>query len=154
MCLLDLLFVYRTDRDKRRRQEGRRSHSAKTRREKFVCPKPEPDRNPGVVGGGWVHRQVVAACRWPVPSGQATIERERERGNQRKEQKGERTSPKILQTEPIGKNHATRHLNTQGRPRRNSEFVRQELYRQNPKPRRTLSETAKREGTGIPTKGR
>ena len=71
LCLSD-----RQRREKKTR-EKRGSQSAKTEREKFACPKPEPDKNPGVVGGGWVHRQVVATCRWPVPSGQATRERER-----------------------------------------------------------------------------
>ena len=100
--------------DRQRREEKirekRRSHSAITRREKFACPKPDPDRNQGRVGGGWVHRQVVATCRWPVPSGQATWEKEEEEKKKKKKKKKKReNNPKAIKTEPIfrigGKKH-------------------------------------------------
>ena len=73
----DLCLSDRQRREKKTR-EKRRSHSAITRREKFACPKPDPDRKQGRVGGGQVHRQVVATCRWPVPSGQATRKKKKE----------------------------------------------------------------------------
>ena len=91
LCLSD-----RQRREKKTRKK-RRSHSAKTRREKFACPKPEPDKNPRVVGGGWVHRQVVAACRWPVPSGQATEEkRQKKRTEERTRAGQDKGTPKSL----------------------------------------------------------
>ena len=66
LCLSD------RQRQEKKTKEKKEVIRPLTRREKFVCPKPEPDKNTGRVGGGWVHRQVVATCRWPVPTGQAT----------------------------------------------------------------------------------
>ena len=59
LCLSD------RQRRERKTRERRRSHSAKTRREKFACPKPEPDSITG--GGGWVgasssRRSKQVAC--------------------------------------------------------------------------------------------
>ena len=81
LCLSD------RQRRERKTRERRRSHSAKQEERSLLVPNPNQTVIRGWWGGGWVHRQVVATCRRPVPSGQATREREDEEETTAKERK-------------------------------------------------------------------
>ena len=135
LCLSD-----RQRREKKTR-EKRRGHSAKTRREKFACPKPIPDKNPGVVGGGWVHRQVVSASRWPLPSGQATEERRQKKRTEERSRAGQdKGTPKSV-SEP----HSQPKKNY---PKETTGYVPDELKGKRVSPGQTLPRRApKTEGT-------
>ena len=109
MCLLALIFVYRTDRDERRRQE---------RREEVIQPKQEersllvPNLNQTGNRGGWgvggcivkSSQHAGGLCLQVKPQEK---EREREKKNRRKKPKKKKEqAQRYLRTDSVGKNHS------------------------------------------------
>ena len=83
----DLCLSDRQRRERRTRERGR-SHSAKTRREKFACPKPEPDSNPGGWGvGGCIVKSSQHAGGLCLQVKPRERERKREKKKKRRQEK-------------------------------------------------------------------